>query len=446
MRWERILLILGFIGLFIHISRRAIISYTGVDVTFGFSVVGFFFLVLAVLRYRKVYPLPPAGTAFTLLLGLYGVLIILLSVYGWLRGNLGTYILQDGSIYFAVALCIVAGRYDQFWRDLRVPALWLFWIGFFLVCVNLRRSTVVIGLEGTSEGDIVKETDVRAEVQSLGYDLQTYLSLWPLSFALAYQSRSKGLGRFLGLATAPAYLAVSIIFLKRAPVARAAAYMLAMIVASAVLQGRLRMRTAVLTIIGVLMGCLVVGSYYLVNLKARYETGEQTARIEEAQALLGDIRGLEWFVGKGMGGWFEAPPGWEAGLTYVTATGEKGRNNVHIGLLMPLLKGGLLLMALYYVFFFRLFWFKPRRWNLLDINFSARTVLAVYFVFLLIEGPPSLTDPFAAVLVGICCGRAAARAAEEQETLPLEHYYVEQDAYSVDGVPSAAHYGTHGSW
>jgi hypothetical protein len=442
MRWERILLIISFVCLFIHISRRGIISYTGVDVTFGFSAIGFIFLGLAVLRYRKVYPLPPPPMSFVMLMALYVCSIVLLSVYGWIRGHLWTYILQDSAIYFAVALCIVAGRYDQFWRDLRVPALWLFWVGFVTVVANLGRSTVLIGLEGISEGGIVKETDYRAEVTSLGYDLQMYLALWPVSFALAYQSRSKGLGRWLGLATAPAYLALSIIFLKRAPVARAVAYMLAMIVASGVLQGRLRMRTAVLTIVGMLIGCMVVGSFYIANLKARYETGERTARVEEAQALLRDIRGLEWIVGKGMGGWFEPPPGWVSGLTYINVKGEKGRTNVHIGLLMPLLKGGLLLMAAYYVFFFRLFWFKPPGWNMFDLNFAARTVLPVYFVFLLIEGPPSLTDPFAAVLVGLCCGRAVAPPpVEEQDMLPLEHYYDGQDAYSVDGVPAAAHYG-----
>jgi hypothetical protein len=87
--------------------------------------------------------------------------------------------------------------------------------------LTVRTKTVEISNEGIKEGGEIRD-EFRAEVQSLGYDLQPYLSLWPLLFALAYQRQGMNWKRVAGLLTIVGYLIVSITFLKRAPVARTA--------------------------------------------------------------------------------------------------------------------------------------------------------------------------------------------------------------------------------
>ena len=444
MRWERLTLIMALGCLFIHMSRRLIISFTKVDVTFAFSIVGIFFLALSVLRYRKVYPVAPMPASYSLLLVLYLFYVTLMGVVGYFKGHLFTYVAAEALIFFVVALCIVAGRYDQFWRDLHGPALVLFWVGLVIVAATIRRPTVEISHEGVKTGEEIKEEDFRAEVASLGYDLQPYLSLWPLLFAIAYQARGMDWRRVMGLLTVVGYLAISIVFLKRAPVARTVMYVVVIVFASGVLQGKLRARTAMLTIAGLLIACAIAGGVYLNNLKQRYETGERDARTSEARALLDDIHGMEWVWGKGLGGYFEPPPGWKAGVVYVNYQGEKARTSLHIGLLLPLLKGGIILMALYYVFFLRLMWFKTPAWNQIDINFAARTVLPVYLLFQLIEGPPSQTDPFSAILVGICCARAVVPAEAPDQLLLESGYY--DDHYAVGDVGMAGDGRLHRAW
>jgi hypothetical protein len=443
MRWERLTLVIALVCLFIHMSRRAIISFTRFDVTYWFSILGVFFLTLSVLRYRKVYRVAPLPASYSILLTLYLLYVLLMGVVGYLKGHVFTYMAAEAMIFYVVALCMIAGRYDQFWRDLQKPALVLFWIGLVIVVANLNRPTVEISEEGVKTGQEIKEQDYRAEVASLGYDLQPYLSLWPVLFALAYQSRRTDWLRVTGLLVLVGYLAVSIVFLKRAPVARTVAYAVVIVFASGVLQRRLRMRTALLTIAGMFIACVIVGGVYLNNLKQRYETGEREARVSEAQSLLEDMHGAEWVFGKGLGGYFEPPPGWKAGVVYVNYLGAKGRTTLHIGLFLPLLKGGIILMALYYVFFVRLMWFKTPQWNQLDINFAARAVVPVYLLFQLIEGPPSQTDPLTAIMAGICCARASVPA-EEPERLPLESHY--DDAYAVGDVGAAADGRLHQAW
>jgi hypothetical protein len=117
-------------------------------------------------------------------------------------------------------------------------------------------------------------------------------------------------------------------------------------------------------------------------------------------------------IGRGMGGYFPSPPGWKLGTTYVDYRGTKGRLFAHVGLLMPLLKGGIVLMAVYYLFFLRLYLPKGAQWNDVPVNFAARVVIAVYTLFLLIEGPPTLGDPLACLMVGLCCARAASMTGE----------------------------------
>src|SRR5687768_15891834 len=186
MRWHRIWLLMSLAAFFVHISRKAIISYTGLDVTFGFSLVGTFFLALAIHGYRRQPDWRPVATSFSAHLGVFVAMIALLSVAGYFRSHILDYIGQDAMVLLIIAMAIYVGRSDQFWRDLHGPMLLMFWVGFVIVVANLRRGSVNIGLEGTSVGGTFEQNQFRDSVWSLGYDLQPYLSYWPVLFAVAY--------------------------------------------------------------------------------------------------------------------------------------------------------------------------------------------------------------------------------------------------------------------
>lgn len=406
MRLARFFLYLCLGCLFIHIGRRAIISFVGVDVTYGFSLLGFGALVLATMRYHRTM-VEPMPLGFGVHVAIFVVVTGLLSLVGFLRGHLIQHIVHDVWAYLFIAACLIVGRSNAFWTDLRKPMLIFFWVGFVILWVSLGRPMVEIEYTGVSTGDIVREGEVRSKVWTLGYDLQAYLSFWPVLFVLAYQERKWTWQRFLGLATAPAYLILQIMFLKRAPTIRAIGYVIVAILASAVFQRRLRPGTAVLAGAGLIVGVSLFGGIYLEQLKSRFERSETESRFYEARSLLSELSGIEWVVGRGMGGYFVPPAGWKAGLTYVDYKGTRGRTAMHVGILMPMLKGGITLTAIFYLFFFRAFTPKPPGWVQLPANFAARAVFPVYLAFLFIEGPPLMGDPMTCLMIGICCARAS---------------------------------------
>ena len=93
-------------------------------------------------------------------------------------------------------------------------------------------------------------------------------------------------------------------------------------------------------------------------------------------------------------------------IDQVKTTGEIGRASVHIGFFMPMLKGGLLLSLVYYGFFLPMFQRKPAGWYQNPINTAALAVVPVYVLFQFIEGSPTMTNGFDAILVGMACARA----------------------------------------
>ena len=107
---------------------------------------------------------------------------------------------------------------------------------------------------------------------------------------------------------------------------------------------------------------------------------------------------------------------------------------MHIGVLQPLLAGGVILCLAYYAFFIPILWRKPPGWYDNRYNVAAMAVLPVYATFLLIEGAPVWGTPFTCALVGMACARPATPVILEEELECEDAYetYAPYEAYAAN--------------
>ncbi len=423
MRLARFLLVLFFILIFLHLSRRLFISYFDRDPSYYFGLAAMAVLALAVWAYTSV--LPPVGRVgfFHGKLLFFLLALVALFAYGYLARNSVRFMLLDLAPYLIVLAFLILGRYDQVWRDLEIPAVLLFWAGLAVVAVGLSRPNVELSYGGIIMASAVVAVE-RSSVATLGYDLAPLLGLAPLLFALAFLRPRWGLLKLLGVAGMVACLGLQVYFQKRAPTARLLAYVAMATVIIPFLSKRLRMGTALLLIGGLAALYVLIGQERIGLLRQRYEMRD-VSRFEEAQAMLAELSMREYVFGRGLGGYFTPPPGWEAGTEPVGRRGEMGNASLHIGMLVPFLKGGVLFCLIYYAFFLPAVYRKRPGWHQNVYNSAAMLVLPVYWVFLGVEGAPTMANPLDAVLAGLVCARFAvpvAQPAEEPQLLTAEEY------------------------
>ena len=109
-------------------------------------------------------------------------------------------------------------------------------------------------------------------------------------------------------------------------------------------------------------------------------------------------------MGRGMGGYFQTDLP-VPGQMVVTTTGELGRTHMHVGILYPLLKGGVILSVLFYGLVWRALVRPLSVWCSDRFNCAAVIILPIYILFLFIEGPASMTALFDGLMYGVLCGR-----------------------------------------
>jgi hypothetical protein len=338
--------------------------------------------------------------------------ILLLTLYGLVRGAPLLLVFYDAWNFLFIAAFLSLGTVDAVWRDLRKPLIGLYWIIFAVTLWGLFQPKPTF-----EEGEVTFGvlTGSRSYAQSLGYVVSKLLDFWPVPFLLSYFAVRGRIWRVLGLATLPAFLVLQVLFQKRAPSARALIYGLVIVMVLPLFRGR---QKALLS--GVLLICIAFSLYALSSHEAfslligRYRTSESVSeidRVQEAEAMISDLSWWEFLVGRGMGGSYTAPEGWMSGLEVVSDEGELGRAHLHMGFLEPLLKGGLVLVAVYGSFFVLVVWPKRRAWYDNDYNLAGLLILLVYGLFLSVEGAPTFAAPSSAMLVGLICARGGVRLA-----------------------------------
>jgi hypothetical protein len=380
----------------------------------------------AIRAYRRRALTPPMSPALRLGMTAMGVLIVLLTGYGLLRGEAIYWIAADMWI-FLIFLCFVAlGRHDEVWDDLMRMLVVLFWIGFGLVLLGLGRvgsGSWDVGITGGAIQDIGERGTGTA-----AYDIRYVLWLWPILFAWGYLQAPAGPMKLAALAVAPACLALQIVSFKfRADVGLIMLEVVTVVVVLPALQRKLKPVTAVLVVLGLLIAFgALAGSQAMVQFTSRFaEEGKFGFRIAEFEAFTGDMNPVEYIFGRGMGGSY-LPSVTTADVAKVGVS-----RGFHMGILFPLLKGGLILWLLYAAFFAKAFWVKPPGWYGNPRNAIAMSVLPMFIVSQLLIPMPTITGFLSEVVAAMGCARL---------TLPSPQEY-QLDAYADYGQAYGGGYG-----
>ncbi len=348
-------------------------------------------------------------------------LATLLFLYGWLGKEYAvTAALHDLAPYLVVVASVILGSIPRVWQDME-------WVVFALFAAGL----VVNGFGMTEIAHVVSESyaEDRAGVATVAYRTQGALAFWPLLLLTARRRRTATV--LLIFSGVLFVLAQQILFQKRAPTVRIVLFLVVFLVVlppllragASALSAAAERRIRVL-FLGTAAAALVVAvglapwlfRGQLTGLGQRlsgqaYEGGApamltwENERFFEAAMFLHTLAPQDLVLGRGFGGYFVPDaPGWGVWLDDVQ---EFGRRQLHVGALMPLFKGGLALVTVYYM---ALVLALSRGLHALSDPFSAAAffVLLLHAVFLLQEGWFIMSVAFDLVMVGICMGHLLA--------------------------------------
>lgn len=348
------------------------------------------------------------------------VLAVALTLYGWLeKGYQMSAVAHDLVPYLVIVASVALGSIPRVAQDADRTIVLLF-----------AAALLVNGLGMTEMTRVVSEADAedRAGISTVAYRTQGALAFWPLLLLTArLRSHRTALLIFAGVFFV---LAQQILFQKRAPTVRVGLFVLVFLwlLPRVGLGGpgtrgggaRLR-RMFVLTGAAALLVALTVAPWLfegqLAGLSRRLRgeayTGGVAAmlsweneRFFEAAMFLGTLEPQELILGRGFGGYFVPDaPGWGVWLDDVS---EFGRRQLHVGLLMPLFKGGLVLASVYYAGLL-LALVRGRRARREPLAAAAFFVVLLHALFLLQEGWFIMSASLDLVMVGLSMGHLLSR-------------------------------------
>ena len=225
------------------------------------------------------------------------------------------------------------------------------------------------------------------------------LDIWVFLFLISFFSIKK-INRFYIYAPILIYIIFQFYFLKRAPSARAIIYL---ILAWNIYLMKYKKTNFLIRSLFIII-LIFVFTYLVVpqELLDRFAIVD-VARQDEAIQMLEQLTTLELIFGKGLGGFFTLESG--AALIDVNDIGIKGKHILHVGILYPILKGGLILATVVYLHVFSAIRKALISFNKLNkYQLTALTFLLVYSLFRLIEGPFSPGIIFDSFFFGFSIG------------------------------------------
>jgi hypothetical protein len=341
-------------------------------------------------------------------------LSIFLFFFGWLtKGNVITACLHDLAPYLVLLACAVLGSIPRVWQDSDRLLVALFAVGLVINAVGMTEITQVVS-ESYAED--------RAGVGIVAYRTQGALAFWPLLFLTARLRSSRV--ALLAIAGVFFVLAQQILFQKRAPSFRIALYMLVFLFVLPLLrrpqtpapsEGRVRTwflavgalaLVVAITVAPWLFHGQIAGLFERIS-GQRYSGGAtgmltfENERFLEVAMFLRTMHAEEWAFGRGFGGYY-VPDETSWGI-WLDDVNEFGRRQLHVGALMPLLKGGLVFMVAYYT---GLLAALVRGARSLSEPFAAACffVLVLHALFLMQEGFFMMSVSFDLTMVGLCMG------------------------------------------
>jgi len=127
----------------------------------------------------------------------------------------------------------------------------------------------------------------------------------------------------------------------------------------------------------------------------------ENERFLEAAMFLRSMEPQEWILGRGFGGYY-VPDASSWGV-WLDDVQEVGRRQLHVGALMPLLKGGLALSLAYYALLVTAL-LRGARSLAEPFAAAAFFIVLLQALFLLQEGFFMMSVSFDLVMVGLCMG------------------------------------------
>jgi len=355
-----------------------------------------------------------------------------LFVYGWLvRGFAINAAVHDLAPYLVVLAAVVLGSVRRAWADVDPYLFALFLAALAVNAIAMADMTTVV-----SEAD----ADVRAARDVLGYRTQWALAFWPLLLLTARLRPPRvALLIFAGWFFV---LGQQVLFQKRSPTVRAVLFMLIFLLILPLLRRRSQAldhrargrgmaatatgerRTAAMIVgvgaVAVVMALTVAPWLFRGQATglARRLSGQsysggpaamltwENERFFEARMFLRTVQPHEVAFGRGFGGYFVAEEsGWGAWMEDLHQVASRA---LHVGVLMPFFKGGLLLAVAYYSGL-ALVLLRGRRSLADPFAAAAFFVVLLHAVFLLQESWFSLSSSFDHVMVGLCMGYLLSR-------------------------------------
>ncbi len=352
--------------------------------------------------------IPQARFWSTLVLGLS----LALFVYGLVQEFAVNAVVHDLAPYLVILASVVLGSVRRAWADSDRTILLLFAAAIVVNAIGMTEMTTVV-----SESD----ADVRAARDVLAYRTQWALAFWPL-LLLTARLRRPATALFI-LSGCFFILAQQVLFQKRSPTVRVALFMLVLLVVLPRLRrdgggGGERRMAAMIAGVGTftVVLALTLAPWLFrgqVSGLARRLSGEaygggaaamltwENERFLEAGMFLRTLRPPEVVFGRGFGGYFVAnEPGWGVWMDDLHQVASRA---LHVGVLMPFFKGGLVFTVAYYA---GLALALARGRRALSDPFAAAAffVVLLHAVFLLQESWFSLSSSLDLVMVGLCMG------------------------------------------
>lgn len=346
-----------------------------------------------------------------------GLLAAGLFLYGWrVRGYAVAPSAHDFAPYVVLLASAVLGSLPRVWRDMDRTLLVLFVAGLVINLLGMTEMSRVVS-EATSED--------RAGVSIVAYRTQGALAFWPLLFLTARLRRPAvawaiHAGVFF-------VLGQQILFQKRSPTFRVALFVLVfffvlprMLRVQAAAERRARVLFAAAGGLAVAAALAVAPWLFegqMLGLARRlsgqaYSGGAagmlttENERFFEARLFLKTLQPEELVIGRGFGGYFRPDASWWG--IWLDDVGEFGRRQLHVGGLMPLFKGGLLLTAAYYSGV-ALAVSRGIRARGEPLAAAALFVVLLHLLFLLQEGWFVMSVSFDLMMVGLCFGHLLSR-------------------------------------
>ncbi len=343
---------------------------------------------------------------------LFFVWITLTALYGWqIKDYMINAVLQDYGPYLILLTCVILGSIPEFWDDIFPALLLVTAIGVVVNILGFQNFNDLImqfGVHGRFFGEVT------------AYETRTALHFWPL-LLLTVGRWQRRFPIFLVYAITTISLAMQILFQKRLETVVALAFIgiFGFIVPHFATHWetvddsrtarRLRNRFLILVFV-MSVGALLVAPEIVTGQTSawlrRYEQRD-TSRINEAIGMLDYMQDYEYLIGRGMGGYFEYTDEYGVWGEYMVDAGVIGRRQLHMGVFMPLFKGGMILMLLYYT----LVWLtlrSARKYTRDLLSLACFSIIVVMTLQSLQGAMMVMVASYNIIMMGLCFGRCLA--------------------------------------